>query len=106
MNTRPADLKNQIYLFQRQPNHSDITGVPDGKLDTFFGEMRKIYDVNIKISNTDEGKAALAEMSDRIRRQVLDHILVRRTRTDIKKHYENDSEQLHFSEVSGPHMLS
>lgn len=85
MNNRPADLKNQIYLFQRQPNHSDITGVPDGKLDTFFGEMRKIYDANIKISNTDEGKAALAEMSDRIRRQVLDHILVRRTRTDIKK---------------------
>lgn len=106
MNNRPADLKNQIYLFQRQPNHSDITGVPDGKLDAFFGEMRKIYDANIKISNTDEGKAALAEMSDRIRRQVLDHILVRRTRTDIKKHYENDSEQLHFPEVCGPHKLS
>ena len=106
MNNRPADLKNQIYLFQRQPNHSDITGVPDGKLDAFFGEMCKIYDANIKISNTDEGKAALAEMSDRIRRQVLDHILVRRTRTDIKKHYENDSEQLHFPEVCGPHKLS
>ena len=106
MNNRPADLKNQIYLFQRQPNHSDITGVPDGKLDAFFGKMCKIYDANIKISNTDEGKAALAEMSDRIRRQVLDHILVRRTRTDIKKHYENDSEQLHFPEVCGPHKLS
>lgn len=106
MNNRPADLKNQIYLFQRQPNHSDITGVPDGKLDAFFGEMCKIYDANIKISNTDEGKAALAEMSDCIRRQVLDHILVRRTRTDIKKHYENDSEQLHFPEVCGPHKLS
>lgn len=105
MNNRPEDIKNQIYLFEREPNNSDIEGVPNGKLDVFFQKMEKIYKDNIKRSNTTEGKLALQDMSDQIREKVLNYILVRRTRTDIKKHYAEDSEGLRFPEICGPHKL-
>lgn len=105
MNNRPEDIKNQIYLFERNLNNADIEGVPNGHLDVFFNDMQKIYKANINKSDTTEGKQALKEMSDQIREKVLNYILVRRTRTDIKKHYAEDSEGLRFPEIRGPHKL-
>ncbi len=105
MNNRPEDIKNQIYLFEIEPNNSDIEGVPNGRLDVFFNDMQKIYKANIKRSDTPEGKQALQAMSDQIRENVLNYIMVRRTRTDIKKHYAEDSKDLRFPKICGPHKL-
>lgn len=105
MHNRPEDIKNQIYLFEIEPNNSDIEGVQNGRLDVFFNDMQKIYKDNIKRSDTPEGKQALQAMSDQIREKVLNYIMVRRTRTDIKKHYAEDSKDLRFPKICGPHKL-
>lgn len=105
MNNRPNDIRNQIYLFQRTPNNSTIAGVSNGRLDLFFSEMTKIYEAHKRTSNTESSKKALKEMSDRIRTSVLDHVLVRRTRTDIKHQYLADSRDIQFPDISGPHKL-
>ncbi|MDD3405333.1 MAG: helicase-related protein [Paludibacteraceae bacterium] len=104
-NNAPQDLKNQIYLFQREPDHSNISGITDGKLDSFFTKMQRIYDSNKSISNSEQGKKELKRVSDEIREKVLNYILVRRTRTDIIKHYPTDNNSLHFPDVKGPKRL-
>ena len=35
-NNSPEDIKNQIYLFQREPNHSELPDIDGGKLDSFM----------------------------------------------------------------------
>ena len=42
-NNSPVDLRNQIYLFQREPNKSTLPNVLGGKLDSFFSRMIKDF---------------------------------------------------------------
>lgn len=104
-NNSPADLKNQIYLFEREPNESSFDTVDGGKLDTFFSTEEKIFRHNKNTANSPESKEALFQMAQEIRNKVLNEIVVRRTRTDIKKHYSKDGTLLKFPEVKGPHKL-
>lgn len=100
-NNSPVDLKNQICLFQRERNNSTLP-VEGGKLEAFFNRCEKVYKDNRKISNTAEGKKALKEMAEEIRKCVLDSLVVRRTRTDIKDIYKEDYKNLRFPEVQPP----
>lgn len=103
-NNSPVDLKNQIYLFQREPNKSTLPNIAGGKLDTFFNRMKKDFEASRKDSSP-EGKRMLKYVASEIRKRVLNDLVVRRTRTDIKKHYAEDSIQLNFPQVKGPHKL-
>lgn len=111
-NNRPDDLKNQIYLFER--NHADttLTKANSGNLENFFSEISTEYSSIIHPSDGDsstpeERRARLKELSRRIRDCVLTDVMVRRTRTDVQKYYADDMERqnLKFPTIEGPNEL-
>lgn len=102
-NNSPEDLKNQIYLFQREHNNTTLEKIDGRKLETFFAEKNRIFKEHIK--NRQSNPQALIEMSRDIRERVLDTLVVRRTRTDIRKFYGDDMQELKFPEIKGPNVL-
>lgn len=109
-NNRPNDLKNQIYLFERNHNDSTLKKAEGGNLERFFTKVNREYDILISNHNTipyDEYKNRLAELSKEVRDCVLNDILERRTRTDIKKYYKKDMQEqgIIFPNVIGPNIL-
>ena len=109
-NNTPQDLYNQIRLFQRNPNNSTLPNIEGGKLDTFFSNIRKRFAVARAIpQDDDEGrrqaKTIIHDISKEVRKCVLNDLVVRRTRTDIRKQYGEDAELLKFPTVKGPHKL-
>ena len=104
-NNSPEDIRSQIYLFQREPNKSTLPNIEGGKLDSFFSRAINDFYYARKISTSEEGKRLLINSSNEVRKRVLDDLLVRRTRRDIKTHYQEDSKNIHFPTVSGPHTL-
>ncbi|MBR4677740.1 MAG: DEAD/DEAH box helicase family protein [Bacteroidales bacterium] len=103
-NNSPQDIKNQIYLFERNSQKSHFTDILGGRLDSFFAEKQRIFNECRKDSSP-EAKEALKNLAADIRKQVLDHIVVRRTRTDIQKYYSGDANALRFPTVCPPHKL-
>ena len=106
-NNSPRDLRNQIYLFERNRNQCSLPNVPGGNLEKFFNERIKIFDSLRHDSTSPESKAELKRIADEIRQNVLTDVMVRRTRHDIVKRaeYEADARELKFPKVSGPHRL-
>lgn len=109
-NNTPGDLYNQIRLFQRDPNNSTLPNVEGGKLDSFFSDIKKKFTVARAIpQDTQEGrdkaKSIVREVSEQVRKCVLNDLVVRRTRTDIRKLYGDDAKLLKFPTVKGPHKL-
>lgn len=104
-NNRPEDLRNQIYLFSRSHAASQFDG--DAKnLEGFFADIKGRY-VGLKlIEEEKQRKAELKEISAALRKNILDKILVRRTRTDVRGYKdENGNPILRFPEVAAPHKL-
>jgi len=100
-NNTPLDLLSQIKLFQN-PKNSTIPGVKD--LERFFNklnqELKKIdrkKEYNLYIETT-------KRISKEIRQKVLKYIMVRRTRSEVKKYFGKDLEKqkLSFPEVAKP----
>ena len=109
-NNSPRDIYNQIRLFQRDPNNSSLPGVEGGKLDTFFNNVeRRFREARNLPQDTEKGRSEahkiIAEVSEQVHKCVLNDVVVRRTRTDIKKMYGEDAELLKFPTVQGPHKL-
>ena len=79
MNNTPADLYNEILLFQ-DPRHCTIDGV--GNLTSFFSplivEFRKLR------NNPDTDIRDFKRLAERVRDRVIKPLTVRRTRTDIE----------------------
>ena len=102
LNNTFLDIFNQIKLFQ-PPKRSNIPGVVN--LDRFFtGWMTKLN----KLKKSDpEYLETIKEGSAAIREKVLKHIMVRRTRNEIKKYFSEDMDQqgLFFPEVVAPKRL-
>ena len=113
-NNSPRDIQNQIYLFEHEPKNSSFEKVEGYDLDHFFAEINTKYNTIIHTKNrvlsidqtsfnsNDDTKNELIALSKEVREKVLSDILVRRTRTDIKKHY---SDELIFPKVNGPENL-
>lgn len=87
MNNRPADLLNQLLLFE-DGRRSTIEGVPD--LKGFFTERQKQFERLMKdrgLATTDKEREQLdkevRELFDEIRTRVIDKITIRRTRHNI-----------------------
>lgn len=109
-NNSPKDLYNQIRLFQRTPNNSNLPNVEGGKLDSLFNAMERCFkEAQAIAQDTDEGKIQarmiVKDVSEKIRNCVLNDLVVRRTRTDIRNLYGEDAELLKFPTVKGPHKL-
>ena len=121
-NNTPDDIKNQIYLFERNHEHCTLEKVEGGNLEGFFSAINKQYrearqDADRIIACPEEfpdPKYAMANVTKRIkdisikiRDNVLSDILVRRTRTDIMKYYADDiaKQGIKFPKISGPHGL-
>lgn len=114
-NNRPDDLKNQIYLFERNHTESTLKKANSGNIKSFFADISHQYaqlihaphNDNTPLLTKEERNKQLKELSYQIRDCVLADILVRRTRTDVKTYYEKDikNQHLEFPEISGPHAL-
>ena len=119
-NNRPNDLKNQIYLFERNHNESTLKKAEGGNIEKFFADVNKRYELLIKKPNTnvdsgsfkedipaEERRERLNEVSKKLRDCILCDILERRTRTDVEKYYKEDMETqgLLFPKVVGPNNL-
>lgn len=100
-NNRPIDILNQLYLFEHDHRHSTLTGLGkhDNNLEAYFSEKEKLYDECIKdwkeknsdgtknYKTPDERKQdvlTLKELADQIRDDVLNQLVIRRTRTDLQ----------------------
>ena len=114
-NNRPADLQNQIYLFERNHTDSTLKKARGGNLEGYFSAINKKYAELIAAPKDEDGEVReltaeekalrrddLKALSQDIRDHILEDILVRRTRTDIQRYYGGS---LKFPEISGPHML-
>lgn len=112
-NNRPDDLKNQIYLFER--NHADTTlsKANSGNLENFFSGINSEYGNIIHPreddpSTVEERNERLKNLSRTIRDCVLSDIMVRRTRTDVQKYYAEDMirQGIKFPKIKGPVSLN
>jgi len=118
-NNAPYDLRNQIYLFQREHNNSTLQnlGQYGNKLESYFFEMQNRYKTYIsktkvvngqKIPKTPDelarDKTALIADSEDIRKRIVEPLVIRRTRTDIEKYYKIDMETqgLSFPKIQKP----
>lgn len=115
-NNRPADIQNQLYLFERNHAESSLKKANGGNLENYFSSINREYAALIAMPKDADGNIymltpeerfrrheALKKLSLSVRKCVLEDILVRRTRTDIIKYYANSG--LTFPKISGPHML-
>lgn len=112
-NNKPDDLKNQIYLFERNHSDSTLTKAKSGNLEGFFSDINKEYALIIKPKEEDyttpeERNRRLKELSKSIRDNVLADIMVRRTRTDVQKYYAEDLKRqgIKFPVIKGPESLN
>lgn len=106
-NNRPNDLKNQIYLFERNHNESTLKKAEGGNIEKFFADVNREYDFLIDRKNIipdDERRQRLDKVSKKLRDCILTDILERRTRTDIEKYYADDMKEqgIVFPKIVGP----
>lgn len=109
-NNRPNDLKNQIYLFERNRNDSTLKKAQSGNIEKFFADVNREYELLIDKNSDipgDERRQRLDAVSKQLRDCVLSDILERRTRTDVEKYYKEDMESqgLVFPKIIGPNNL-
>ena len=100
-NNAPRDILSQIKLFQNS-RKSTIPNLPD--LEEFFsGLERKLKGVD-KRRDYEEYIKVVKENAREIRERVLKYLMVRRTRSEIKKYFPEDTERqgLKFPEISDP----
>lgn len=111
-NNRPDDLKNQIYLFERNHAETTLTKANGGNLESFFAEINQdfyqiIHPAEDDLTTLEERRGLLQGVARRIRDCILADIMIRRTRTDVQKYYANDMERqnLKFPKIEGPNEL-
>lgn len=103
-NNTPRDILAQIKLFQKT-RKSTIPNLPD--LEEFFAGLEK------KLKNLDRQKdntvylQTIKSNAKEIREKVLQHLMVRRTRSEIVRYFSEDLEKQHltFPEVAEPEPL-
>lgn len=102
LNNKFQDILNQIKLFQA-PRNSWIPGVTN--LEEFFKQIQRKLDKLQKSS--EEYSDSIKQASELVRTNVLSHIMVRRTRTEIKKYFYDDIESrgLFFPDVADPRRI-
>lgn len=103
LNNSPKDIVAQIKLFQ-DGHKSTLPNPAVRDIDAYFNQLqRKLDKVNRK-DNPKEYIRVMQENAEDIRRNVLDYLMVRRTRTVIEKYYKNDLkiQGLKFPKIADP----
>lgn len=102
INNYSSDIENQIYLFQPKHN-STIIGVKN--LEGFFRDLRTKEKKYTK--GTQMYLDQLRENSEEIRDKILRHIMIRRTRSEIKEYYAEDLKRqgLSFPKLGTPEAI-
>ncbi len=102
LNNKLDDLKSQIKLFQAE-NNCMIPGVKN--LAAFFKIQE---DERKKVSKgSEEYMAVVKKTSEQVRHKVLKHVMLRRTRSEVKKYFSEDMDKqgLSFPEVASPKQI-
>lgn len=105
LNNRPEDIRNQLYLFQ----DSKRSTLEVGNLQNFFAPLIDHYRKLKKEADPMLLARELKIMGETIRTKILEPVIVRRTRTDIKNtpEYQRDIKEqgLSFPDVVPPHKI-
>lgn len=103
-NNSPKDILSQLKLFQ-SARKSTIPNLPD--LESFFGKLQKRLKGLDRQKDNEEYLRVVRENAHAIREKVLKYLMVRRTRSEIVKYFENDlkAQGLKFPEVANPEPL-
>lgn len=102
INNYTSDIENQLYLFQSKQSGT-INGIRN--IDGFFrGLSTKL---NKKPKGSLEYMTQLRENAEIIRDRLLREVMIRRTRSEIVKYYEDDLKQqgLTFPQVGNPEKI-
>ena len=103
LNNTPSDILSQIKLFQ--DGHRSTLPNPHVKdLDKYFnGLENRIKDID-RQKDHDQYMQIISQNAEDIRENVLQYLMVRRTRNSITKHYADDLEKqnLQFPKVENP----
>ena len=107
LNNTFFDFYYLISLFQN-PVNSEIPGLPN--LEAFFATRRNyIKKIEKQYGGKDSTEYinAVKKVSKEVRDKILKYLMIRRTRTDIKKYFEKDIKKqgLFFPEVQTPQKL-
>jgi len=97
----PMDILNLIKLFQ-SPKKSVIPGIQD--IEGFFKNLNNRLKNIDRQDNFDEYMKITKENAKIIREKVLKHIMVRRTRNEIEKYFQEDlkKNKIKFPKVNEP----
>ena len=118
-NNAPYDLRNQIYLFQREHKNATLCnlGTFGNDLEGYFAEKQDRYKKYIQLYKIINGKKIrktkeeleedtknLIEDNKDIRKHIVEPLIIRRTRTDIEKNYQDDmkTQNLRFPQIHKP----
>ncbi|MFD0766704.1 helicase-related protein [Mucilaginibacter lutimaris] len=107
LNNRPSDIRNQLYLFL----DSKVSNLDIGNIQHFFRPLIEKYDKLRKdrLVTKENLTKGISEIYDKIRTKVLEPLIVRRTRTDIRNSdtYWSDivSQNLSFPEIIPPRQI-
>jgi|APTNR8051073442_1049403.scaffolds.fasta_scaffold00523_22 superfamily II DNA/RNA helicase len=85
LNNRPEDIENQLYLFQDRRN-STLENIVGRNLQEYFKPLNEQYKklANEKVLNIRKLKSLFQKLRD----DVVEPLVIRRTRTDIEKNKE------------------
>lgn len=102
LNNTIGDVFTQLKLFQA-PRRSTIPGVSD--LESFFGSRMRWLESFEK--GSPEHLAAVKLVAEEVRDCVLKHVMVRRTRSEITRFFQEDINQqgLAFPELANPQRI-
>jgi superfamily II DNA or RNA helicase len=102
-NNSPSDLLSQLKLFQ--PAHNSTLPNPKVRdLETYFRNLVKRQKMYNREENPKKFIEESKEIAKDIRENVLQYVMVRRTRNSIKKYYANDLKKnnMDFPDVKRP----
>ncbi len=104
LNNSPQDILSQIKLFQPAKN-STIPGVRN--LEAFFAGLRRNINGLDRQDDRDQYFQAVQDNARATREKILKHLMIRRTRNEIKEFYGEDlaRQGLKFPEVADPDPL-
>ncbi len=103
INNYTSDIENQLYLFQSKHNSNIIPNEKD--IESFFTKLRAKLNKFDKSSN--QYLEQIRENSAIIRDKLLRHVMVRRTRSEIKEYYKEDLDKqgLKFPTLDNPEKI-
>jgi superfamily II DNA/RNA helicase len=106
LNNKPEDIRNMIYLFQDAKNCT-IDGIPN--LQHYFAGHIERYKKIKAIKEMDKVRDEIKAIYDEIRKDIIQPLTVRRTRTDIWENeiYKTDAKNqgIEFPQMRAPHSL-